>query len=482
MLPDNLLPRSLIAVEAPLDQAVDGGWLRWNEMGRHEVGHIGGTRDDSKAFFAMSNDGRSGKIATVATGVPAFAFDESAGLSCDGIPLSDIAARAGTPTYVYSAASIRSTWRRFDAAFAGVPHAIHYALKANSTLALLRLLRRLGSAADANSWGEIEVARRAGFLPEHLVFTGVGKTLEELRRAVPLGLRSINAESPGELERIDALARGLGTRARVSVRLNPDIDAGAHPHISTGRRINKFGVPIELGRELYRTIAGMAGLQPVGVHVHIGSQITDVAPLRRSAEALAELVGQVRADGIPIEHIDIGGGLGVSYDGSAAATVEEYAAAVLPAVGPTGLEILLEPGRAVVASSAVLVARVVDVKAYFDAKPFVVLDAGMTELIRPALYGAYHRIAPVRPRPGDPRPCEIVGPLCESSDIVGSDRVLPPLEVGDLVAVFDAGAYGSAMSSTYNRRPLPCEVLVDEGRWTIVRRRQTVDEMTALET
>jgi diaminopimelate decarboxylase len=429
----------------------------------------------------MSNDERSGKIRSVTTVVPAFSFEGSAGLSCDGIWLAEIAAKAGTPTYVYSAASIRSAWHRFDRAFAGVPHAIHYALKANSTLALLRLLRALGSGADANSWGEIEVALRAGFIPEQLVFTGVGKTPDELARAVPLGLRSINAESPGELERIDALARSLGTRVRVAVRLNPDIEAGGHPHVSTGRRINKFGVPIELGRELYRRMAGMTGLQPTGVHVHIGSQITGVAPLRQAAEALAEFVAGLREDGIALEHIDLGGGLGVSYDGSATATVEDYAAAVLPAVGPTGLTILIEPGRAVVAPSAVLLARVVDVKSYFDAKPFVVLDTGMTELIRPALYGAYHRIEPVTPRPGPASACDVVGPLCESSDVVGSDRVLPPLEVGDLVAVFDAGAYGSAMASTYNRRPLPCEVMVDDGHWTIVRRRQTIDDMTALE-
>jgi diaminopimelate decarboxylase len=430
----------------------------------------------------MSNDGRSSKIRSVAIGSSAFAFDDSAGLSCDAVPLADIAARAGTPTYVYSAAAIRSTWRRFDAAFASVSHQVHYALKANSTLALLRVLRGLGSFADANSWGEIEVALRAGFIPERLVFTGVGKTADELRRAVPLGLASINAESPGELERIDAVARNLGTRARVSVRLNPDIEAGAHPHLSTGRRVSKFGVPIELGRELYRAMTGMPGLQPVGVHAHIGSQITDLAPLRRAAEALAEFAGQLRADGIAIEHLDLGGGLGISYDESAAPTVEDYAAAVLPAVGPTGLTILLEPGRAIVASSAVLLATVVDVKAWFDANPIVVLDTGMTELIRPALYGAYHRIAPVTPRAGAERPWEIVGPLCESSDVIGSGRVLPPLEVGDVVAVFDAGAYGSAMSSTYNRRPLPCEVMVEGGRWTVVRRRQTIDEMTALET
>ncbi len=442
---------------------------------------MGGKPDDSKAFFAMSNDGRSDKIRFVTIVPPAFSCEGSAGLSCGGVPLSEIAAAAGTPTYVYSAASIRSTWLRFDRAFAGVPHAIHYALKANSTLALLRLLRGLGSGADANSLGEIEVALRAGFIPDQLVFTGVGKTADELRRAVPLGLRSINAESPGELERLDALARSLGTRVRVSVRVNPDIEAGAHPHISTGRRINKFGVPIELGRELYRRMAGMTGLQPVGVHVHVGSQITDIAPLRQAAEALARFVGELREDGIALEHIDLGGGLGVSYDGAATATVEDYAAAVLPAVGPTGLAILIEPGRAVVAASGVLLARVVDVKAYFDARPFVVLDAGMTELLRPALYGAYHRIEPVMPRAGAPRACDVVGPLCESSDVVGGNRVLPPLEVGDLVAVFDAGAYGSTMASTYNRRPLPCEVLVDEGRWTVVRRRQTIEEMTALE-
>jgi len=430
----------------------------------------------------MSNDERSGKILSVTAAVSAFTFDASAGLCCDGLPLADVAARVGTPTYVYSAASIRSAWRRFDAAFATVPHALHYALKANSTLEVLRLMRGLGSGADANSGGEIEVALRAGFIPEDLVFTGVGKTSEELQRAVSLGLKSINAESPGELERIDALARARGTRARVAVRLNPDIAAGTHPHISTGRRINKFGVPIDLGRDVYRKMAGMRGLQPVGVHVHIGSQITDLVPLKQSAAALVEFVRQLGDDGIALEHLDLGGGLGISYDGSAAPGIEDYARAILPVVGPTGLTILLEPGRAIVGPSAVLLARVIDVKAYFDAKPFVVLDAGMTELLRPALYGAYHRIEPVSPRPGAARTYEIVGPLCESSDIVGKDRDLPPLEVGDLVAVFDAGAYGSAMSFTYNRRPLPCEVMVDGGRAETIRRRQTVDDMTALET
>ncbi len=429
----------------------------------------------------MSNDGRSGKIPSVTNARSAFARDAAAGLSCDGVPLADIAAKAGTPTYVYSAAAIRSTWQRFDAAFTGVPHAIHYALKANSTLALLRLLRGLGSGADANSWGEIEVALRAGFIPEQLVFTGVGKTPDELRAAVPLGLRSINAESPGELERIDALARSLGIRARVAVRLNPDIEAGAHPHISTGRRIDKFGVPIELGRELYRKMAGTAGLQPVGVHAHIGSQNRR----RHAAQAGGRGAGGVRRRPARGRHRDRAPRPGRRAGHLVRRRGDGHDRGLRGGGAARGrADRPYDPHRARPRrgrASAVLLARVVDVKAYFDAKPFVVLDSGMTELIRPALYGAYHRIEPVMPRAGALRMCDVVGPLCESSDVVGSDRDLPPVEVGDLVAVFDAGAYGSTMASTYNRRPLPCEALVDGGTWTIIRRRQTVDEMVANE-
>ncbi len=433
----------------------------------------------TKRFSACQTAGGRIRSSFVATG--AFTFDPASGLACDGVPLAGIAARAGTPTFVYSAASIRAAWRRFDAAFAGAPHTLHYALKANSTLAVLRLLRALGSGADANSGGEIEVALRAGFIPDDLVFTGVGKTPDELARAVTLGLKAINAESAGELDRIDALARARATRARVAVRVNPDIAAGAHPHISTGRRHNKFGVPIEEARGLYREIARRPGLEPVGVHVHIGSQITDLAPLCAAATALVELARQLAADGIALEHVDVGGGLGISYDGKPAPTVEAYAAAIVPLVRGTGLTLLVEPGRVVVGPAGVLLARVVDIKPSGGPAPFVVLDAGMTELLRPALYGAYHRIEPVQPRSGPIGTWEFVGPLCESSDVVGRDRALPPLEVGDLVAVRDAGAYGSAMSSTYNRRPLPCEVMVEEGRWEVVRRRQTVDDMTALE-
>jgi diaminopimelate decarboxylase len=431
----------------------------------------------------MSNARPSGRIASViAPPAPGFSSNAALGLCCDGVPLSDIAARVGTPTYVYSAASIRAAWTRLDAAFAPVPHALHYALKANSTRAVLRVIRALGSGADANSGGEIETALRAGFIPDDLVFTGVGKTTDELQRAVTLGLKAINAESAGELDRIDALARARGTRARVAIRVNPDIVAGAHPHISTGRRQNKFGVPIELARDLYREIARRPGLEPVGVHVHIGSQITDLEPIRVAAATVVELARQLSADGIRLEHVDVGGGLGIPYDGSETPSVEAYAAAIIPLVRDSGLTLLVEPGRIVVGPAGVLLARVVDVKSYFGATPFVVIDAGMTELLRPALYGAYHRIEAVQPRPGPAGTWEIVGPLCESSDVVGRGRTLPPLEVGDLVAIFDTGAYGATMSSTYNRRPLPCEVMVDEGRFETVRRRQTVDEMTQNET
>lgn len=402
---------------------------------------------------------------------PAFSRGESRGLTCQGVPLTEIAARAGTPTYVYAAPAIREAWRRLDSAFRAVPHTLHYALKANSTLALLRLLRELGSGADANSGGEIEVALRAGFQPGDIVFTGVGKTPAELERAVALGVKAINAESPGELQRIAALAVARNTRAKVAIRLNPDIDARSHPHISTGRRANKFGVPIELAPQLYRDISRMPGLEPVGVHVHVGSQITDLDPLRRAAEAAVDLAVALRGDGIPIEHVDLGGGLGIPYDVAPVPGIEEYAAALLPVVTGRDLSLLLEPGRVIVGASAVLLARVVDVKSFPGGRPFAVLDAGMTDLLRPAMYGAYHRIEPVVARTGNLVRYDVVGPLCESSDTLGKDRDLPPLEVGDLVAVFDAGAYGSAMSFTYNRRPLPCEVLVEDDGWRVIRRR-----------
>jgi len=403
------------------------------------------------------------------------------GLVCDDVGVEGIAEEAGTPVYIYSARAIRDAYRAIDAAFAAYPHAIHYALKANSTLAIVRLLRSIGSRVDANSGGEIQVAQRAGYAPGEIVFTGVGKTREELEYAIGAGVGVINAESAGELDRIAALASAAGREARVALRVNPDIDAGSHPNISTGLRINKFGVPLQDARAIYRERRGRPGLRFVGVHVHIGSQITTAEPLRRAARTLATLALELCDDGFQLEHLDVGGGLGIAYEGRPIAGPAEYADAVIPELRRSGLPVLLEPGRSIVGQAGALVARVVDTKHYPDGRQFAVLDAGMGELIRPALYGSYHRIVPVHPRPGADSAWDIVGPICESSDAFALDRRMPPLEVQDLVAILDAGAYGSVMASNYNRHLLPAEVLVDAGKWTLIRRRQTLDDVLALE-
>jgi diaminopimelate decarboxylase len=404
------------------------------------------------------------------------------GLVCDGVSLSAIADRVGTPLYIYSADEIRARFHDIDVAFHGYPHALHYALKANSAFAIAALMKSLGSSADANSIWEIDLARRVGFEPKDIVFTGVGKSMGELECAVPLGLKAINVESAGELARIETIAARLGRPARVAVRVNPDIDAKSHPHISTGLKINKFGVDVEAARELFASLSGRSFLKLVAVHVHIGSQITSLAPLRGAARFVAGLSAQLQRAGHQLEYVDVGGGLGISYDGSDVVAPRDYVAAIVEEVRPTALPIVVEPGRAIVGPSAALVARVIDIKPRTASSDFVVIDAGMTELMRPALYQAFHRIEPVHPRHGETRQYEIVGPVCESSDVVGRDRMLPPLEVGDLVAIRDAGAYGSAMASNYNRRPLPAEVMVDRGEWRVVRRRQTIDDMLSLET
>jgi diaminopimelate decarboxylase len=403
-------------------------------------------------------------------------------LVCDGIPLAAIAAAEGTPLYVYSAATLRERYRAIDGAFQGYPHALHYALKANSTLAVARLLRELGSSVDANSVWEIEVARRAGFEPSQIVFTGVGKTPEELEAAAALGVKAINVESAGELARLEAIGTRLGQAVRVAIRVNPDIDAKSHPHISTGLKINKFGVPLDDARALLQTLKARPSLALVAIHVHVGSQITSLDPLRRAAALAADVSRELQQQGFTLEYVDVGGGLGVSYDGGDVPSAAEYVAALVDAVRPTSLPIVLEPGRAIAAPAGVLVARVIDVKPRTADSDFIIIDAGMTELMRPALYGAFHRIEPVSaPASGD-RHYEIVGPVCESSDVVGRDRLLPELKAGDIVAIRDAGAYGSAMASNYNRRPLPAEVLVDAGAWRVIRRRQTVDDQLLLET
>ncbi len=395
--------------------------------------------------------------------------------------LAEIASAAGTPCYVYDAAAIRVAYAELDEAFGGYPHAIHYALKANSSLAIVRLLHALGSHADANSLGEVDVAMRCGFRPDQIVFTGVGKSAAEIDRAVTLGLLAINVESPGELDRIDQRAVAQGVRARVALRVNPDIDARSHPHISTGLRSNKFGVPIDEAPALFRVMSSRRGLLPVGAHVHIGSQITTLDPLTRAAEAVVALARDLRAEGIELQHLDMGGGLGISYDGGPVADRQEYVRALVAATRGSGLKVAIEPGRVLVGPAGVLLATVVDVKQFPGAKRFVVLDAGMNELMRPALYNAYHRTEPLVRRDGADTPADIVGPICESTDAYARDRLFPPVEVGDIVVVRDVGAYGAAMGHTYLRRPLPPEVLVDGSAWRIIRRRQTLDELLALE-
>jgi len=403
-------------------------------------------------------------------------------LVCDGVALAEIAPAVGTPVYVYSAAVVRDRYRAIDASFGGYPHALHYALKANSALAIARLLRGLGSGVDANSVWEIEVARRAGFDAAQIVFTGVGKSPAELECAVALGVKAINVESAGELARVETIAARLGRQARVAVRLNPDIDAKSHPHISTGLKINKFGVSMDEALPLLHALDRRPHLTLVAVHVHVGSQITSLEPLRRAAAFVVGVATDLRRRGMPIEYVDLGGGLGVSYDGGEVPTAEQYVTTLLDEVRASGLPVVLEPGRAIAAPAGVLVARVIDVKPRDGSSEFAVIDAGMTELLRPALYNAFHRIEPVTMNDVAPRRYEVVGPVCESSDVVGRDRVLPPLAEGDLLAIRDAGAYGSAMASNYNRRPLPAEVLVDDGQWRVIRRRQTIDDQLALET
>jgi diaminopimelate decarboxylase len=417
-----------------------------------------------------------------------FSSDER-GFLCDDVPVAEIAAQIGTPVHVYSAALIRERYRALDSAFASRPHRLHYAIKANSTTAVVRELKSLGARADANSGGEIEVALRAGFSPDQIVFTGVGKTRSELERAISLGVAAINAESPGEVDRISAIAQACGTVANVAVRVNPDVAAGAHPHISTGKATTKFGMSPRDAAGMLRDMARRPVLRIAGLHVHIGSQITQAAPITAAIQTIVDLARMAATEGIRMRHLDIGGGLGIPYEPHQTVLgVDEYAAAVLGVVRDIDLEVVLEPGRWIVAPAGVLVGQVVDLKerlpesfpgAVEEATPgvFVILDAGMTDLIRPAFYGAWHAIEPVAPRTGRPMLAEVVGPICETSDTLGRDRQLPPLEVGDLMVIRDTGAYGAVMASNYNRRPIAAEVMVDGAAWRVVRRRQTVADM-----
>jgi diaminopimelate decarboxylase len=406
-----------------------------------------------------------------------FSRDTEGQLCCDGVLLAELADAYGTPLYVYSRPLIEENLRRFDAAFASVLHLVCYATKANSALALLRLMAELGAGADVVSGGELRAALESGIPAERIVFSGVGKTEAEIGAGVEAGILALNAESAREIEKIDSCARRLGTVARVALRVNPDIDARSHPYISTGLRQNKFGVDIGRARELFAAAKKLPGVRMTGVQAHIGSQIGEAQPLAQTAGELAALARQLAADGFGIETVDVGGGLGI---GERRLSPEDYAAAVLPTLGGLPARILVEPGRAIVGPAGTLVARVLYVKEE-RGRTFVVVDAGMNDLLRPALYQAPHPIESVGADDSPPVTADVVGPVCETADCFQRDARLPRLEEGDLVAIRDAGAYGAAMASNYNFRSRPAEVLVESGGPRVIRRRETFEDLTRLE-
>ncbi len=401
-------------------------------------------------------------------------------LECDGVPLEAIAAAHGTPLYVYSAAALRSGYDAYVRAFAPIPHRICYALKANSCGALLRLLAARSAGADIVSGGELLAALRAGFPPERIVFSGVGKTDAEIRLGLENGIGEWNAESEAEIERVSQVASAAGRTARVTLRVNPDIDPRSHPYISTGLHRNKFGVEIGRAVEILERARRLPGVAVTGVQCHIGSQVVDLGALEEAAHAVAALSRELLGRGFPLESVDVGGGLGVDYEREAGPTPADLAARVLPAVAPLGLRLLLEPGRSIVARAGLLLTRVLQVKDNARRR-FVIVDAGMNDLLRPALYEAFHRIEPVHERGAAPRAVDVVGPVCETGDFLARDRSLPEVAAGELLAVRDAGAYGFSMSSNYNLRPRAAEVLVEEGRPRLVRRRESFEDLVRTE-
>lgn len=397
-------------------------------------------------------------------------------LFAEDVPLEDLAARFGTPTYVYSRATLERHWHAFDDALAGRPHLICYAVKANSNLAVLNLFARLGSGFDIVSGGELERVLKAGGDPGKIVFSGVGKGTVEMRRALEVGIRCFNVESEPELERLNAVAGELGVRAPVSLRVNPDVDAGTHPYISTGLKGNKFGIAHDRALAAYDLAARLPNLRVTGIDCHIGSQILDMAPLEEALDRVLELAAAVAARGIPITHVDVGGGLGIRYRDEQPPTPRDYLAPILAAIGDRDVEILLEPGRAIVGNAGVLLTRVEYLK-HTGHKDFAIIDAAMNDLLRPALYDAWHAIVPVRPRTDRaPRTYDLVGPVCETGDFLGKDRALA-LAPDDLLAVRSAGAYGFSMSSNYNSRPRAAEVMVDGNQAHTVRERETLDDL-----
>jgi len=399
---------------------------------------------------------------------------QSGSLYCEDVSLADIAAKHGTPTYVYSAASIDAAFREYQTALYGRPHLICYAVKANSNLAILNRLARLGAGFDVVSGGELERVIRAGGDAGKVVFSGVGKTRSELALALDRGIRCFNIESESELRQLADIAGELGKTAPVSIRINPDVDAGTHPYISTGLRENKFGVDASTARRLYMMARDSDALNPMGLDCHIGSQILDINPFLESVDFLTAVINDLSKEGIKLSHLDVGGGLGVSYE-TPAPKVDDYIAALLDRLSTMDLELILEPGRSIVAMAGALLTKVEYLKPT-SQRHFAIVDAAMNDLLRPALYGAWQEICPVKPRSGEVLEWDVVGPVCETADFLGKARPLS-LSEGDLLSIMGAGAYGYSMTSNYNSRPRAAEVLVEGATTHLISERESVDAL-----
>jgi diaminopimelate decarboxylase len=406
---------------------------------------------------------------------------EAGALHCEEVPLADLAARWGTPLYVYSAGAMRERYHLLQTALAPLPHLIAYSVKANGNLAVLRTLAALGAGADIVSAGELHRALLAGIPPDRIVFSGVGKTVAELAAALNAGIRCFNVESEGELRALAQLASATGKVAPIALRVNPDIETPTpHHYTRTGHAATKFGIPAADALRLYRLAASLSGLQVVGIDAHIGSQILDVEPYRLAVASLLELVDQLRAEQIELELLDLGGGLGISYHGGEAISASRFAQNLVPLLEAAGLTLVVEPGRFIVAEAGVLLTRVLYLKEG-GGKRFVITDAGMNDLLRPSHYSGYHAVEPVDELGRARQHVDVVGPICETGDFLALDREIELPEPGELLAICAVGAYGFSMSSTYNQRPRPAEVLVDGADARLVRRRETLEDLVAPE-
>jgi diaminopimelate decarboxylase len=397
-------------------------------------------------------------------------------LWCEEVPIADIAEAVGTPFYLYSLRTLKRHYNVFDSAFSAVPHIVCFSAKANSNLAILKVFVNEGAGVDIVSGGELFRALRAGAYPGKIVYSGVGKSEEEIRTAIENEILMFNVESSQELEVINACAEKLKTKARISLRVNPDVDPLTHPHISTGLKENKFGIDIERSLEEYRRAMKLKYIEIVGVACHIGSQITEISPFVDALDRLIELIAHLRRDGLEVQYLDLGGGLGISYDEETPPHPEEYAKVIMEKAEDIDCTFILEPGRVIVGNAGILVSRVLYTKSNED-KNFVIVDAGMNDLLRPSLYDSFHQIQPVVKKDAGTFHADIVGPICESGDYIVKSRQIPQFERGDLIAVMSAGAYGFSMSSNYNSRPRVPEVLVKDGSFCIIKRRETYDDL-----